>query len=201
MVNVVVLLKLYQHTKFQRDRSMPSEDMADIIFTAILEVTTSARCSLKTGLDDPLAPARTFVGNKIKNTQKKIQSSKPIKTSRIGPNVKSIDFGGFLGGHRPPGGARGLIRSSAQLHPLMVMTTKFQQNRPSSLGATADPQFVRIYTPTHTHRPHSPPGVAALGGQFTQAIPRSLSLEGCHLVRKSKLKNLTLKSLGMLSKM
>ena len=59
----------------------------------------------------------------------------------------------------------------------------------------------RIHTKkfsTHTHRP---PGGAALAGQFTQAIPGSLSLKGCHLVRKSKLKNLTIQSLGMLSKM
>ena len=70
-------------------------------------VPTSARCSSKTDSTTPLAPARTFVGNNIKNTHKKIQhththapatrwrgASGPIHSSDSGkPKFEGLSFG------------------------------------------------------------------------------------------------------------
>ena len=37
LVRVAVLLKLYQHAKFERDKSMSFRDVADLVFPAIFE--------------------------------------------------------------------------------------------------------------------------------------------------------------------
>ena len=70
------------------------------LFLRSPRIPNSVRSSSETDSITPLAPARTFVGNNVKNTHKyaqKIQSSWLINTNRLGPNVKNIDFGRFSG--------------------------------------------------------------------------------------------------------
>ena len=56
---------------------MSSGNVADSVFPAILEGLNFSALSLENGLDDPLAPGRTSVGNNwrisVKNTHKKFE--------------------------------------------------------------------------------------------------------------------------------